>query len=755
MKISFIPSTKKGLWLGFIPAFIALLFLSLFYARNIGNLLYEEATNNIVEITEQAAGRLSERTRSHIQAVSDFADYLAAFSAKSPNEALRVMREVWETTPHDAFIDISLVDLNGMAEGFKGDRFSVAEEENFQAALRGENSISQPFTNRKDGEAILTIYSPIFYKGELKAILRGVLREKDIARSFNTPFYKGQGFSYLIDHQGRFIIGMKRHKAHEGMKTLFDIINTNPHEISKSENIFQKLQKGEAGTADISPLGSTPIFLSYSPLRNGTDWFFLSVVPESLMFENAHTVVLYSTLLCALIVGVFLCGSLLFLVERGRHQKRIARLAYIDTLTGLWNKNYLDESSSQILQWAQTAPYASVLFDINKFKLINESFGYENGNLILQVVASVLQKQIRKQEFAIRVNSDLFMLLLIYTTKTELEKRIYGIFAEINACLDERKISSGRVWFTGGVYLVEDTTIASAKLYDYADIARKSIKTHAESSLAFFHEALLERMQQEKQIEDAMNGALVDGSFLVYMQAKVDIATNRIRGAEALVRWQNPQYGLLAPGAFIPLFEKNGFVVELDFYIFEKVCQWKQNRRLLGKPDYPISVNLSRAHLQKRNFVEKLIAISDQYGIVRNTLEIEITESAFFEDNLLLIQVMNALKDAGFRLSMDDFGTGYSSLNLLKNLPIDVLKIDREFLNESEVSEKSKIVISSIINMADRLNVEVICEGVETREQADFLLSIGCSYAQGYFFAKPLPLPEFETLLTEGMSQSK
>lgn len=732
-----------------------LLFLSWFYARNIGNLLYEEATSNIVEITEQAAGRIGERTRNPIQAVSDLGDYLAAFYVKSPGDALRVMRDVWETTPHGAFIDISLVDLNGLAEGYRGNQFSVAEEENFHIALRGENTISRPFVNRKDGEEILAIYSPIFYKGEMKAILRGVLRAKDIARPFNTPFYKGQGFSYLIDNQGRFIIGMKHHGAHQGMETLFEIINTNPQETPKSEDILHKLQKGEAGTADINPVGSAPMFLSYSPLRNGTDWFFLSVVPEALMFENAHTVVLYSTLLCALIVGVFLCGSLLFLVERGRYQKRIARLAYVDTLTGLWNKNYLDEYSSQVLQWAKTTPYASVLFDINKFKLINESFGYENGNLILQVVASILQKQIRKQELAIRVNSDLFMLLLIYTTKAELEKRIYNLFAEINACLDEKKISSGRVLFTGGVYLLEDADLPSAKLYDYADIARKSIKSQAESSLAFFHDALLERMQQEKQIEDAMEGALANESFLVYMQAKVDIATNRIRGAEALVRWQNAQYGLLAPGVFIPLFEKNGFIVELDFYVFEKVCRWKQNRRLEGKPDYPISVNLSRAHLQQKHFVEKLIAISDRYGIARNTLELEITETAFFEDNLLLIQAMRALKDAGFRLSMDDFGTGYSSLNLLKNLPIDVLKIDKEFLNESEVSEKSKVVISSIINMADRLDVEVICEGVETRKQADFLLSIGCSYAQGYFFAKPLPLPEFEVLLAKDNTQKE
>ncbi len=281
---------------------------------------------------------------------------------------------------------------------------------------------------------------------------------------------------------------------------------------------------------------------------------------------------------------------------------------------------------------------------------------------------------------------------------------------------------------------------------DRANTARKTIKGGHKNSFAFYDKEMHKKILKEKEIENSMVDALNNGEFIVYFQPKYSLSDYQIIGAEALVRWDNPQKGLIPPIEFIPVFERNGFIVNIDFYVFEEVCKKIREWMDEGQKVVPISVNLSRMHFVNSNFIEEFKLIVDKYKIPTRLIELELTETAVLDNIEGLLDTMNNLKEKGFVISMDDFGTGYSSLNLLKELPVDILKLDRAFFTEKDESNNEKIVISNVIKMAKELKMKVISEGVETISQVEFLKQIGCDMVQGYLFSKPMPVKEFEKI---------
>ncbi|MDX5679651.1 EAL domain-containing protein, partial [Clostridioides difficile] len=283
-------------------------------------------------------------------------------------------------------------------------------------------------------------------------------------------------------------------------------------------------------------------------------------------------------------------------------------------------------------------------------------------------------------------------------------------------------------------------------IMDRANTARKTIKGGHKNSFAFYDKEMHKKILKEKEIENSMVDALNNGEFIVYFQPKYSLSDYQIIGAEALVRWDNPQKGLIPPIEFIPVFERNGFIVNIDFYVFEEVCKKIREWMDEGQKVVPISVNLSRMHFVNSNFIEEFKLIVDKYKIPTRLIELELTETAVLDNIEGLLDTMNNLKEKGFVISMDDFGTGYSSLNLLKELPVDILKLDRAFFTEKDESNNEKIVISNVIKMAKELKMKVISEGVETISQVEFLKQIGCDMVQGYLFSKPMPVKEFEKI---------
>lgn len=425
----------------------------------------------------------------------------------------------------------------------------------------------------------------------------------------------------------------------------------------------------------------------------------------------------------------------------------IEKLAFEDPLVNCRNLNKFMLDAEAILSRNLDTKYAVIQFDVNKFKMINEMFGYEEGNRVLKHISNVVSNNLNESELYARADNDNFVILMIYDESDELVSRMDTIITEAANVKDSNE--RYKLSFSVGIYKINDYNQGVKLMVNKAGMAQKTIKEKQDATdrIIFYDTNLRLTMIAEKVIENQMHVALENNEFVVYLQPKYNIVTNQIIGAEALVRWITSDGNLISPGQFIPLFEKNGFVVNVDFYVLETVCQlireWLDN----GLTPVRISVNQSRLHLSNPNYVSNVYKMIEKYGVPTEYIEFEITESAFMNDISSMMRVMTAFHSLGFHLSIDDFGSGFSSLNVLKELPFDVLKIDREFLNETSDSQRSKTVVIYVVSMAKKLEIDVICEGVETQAQADFLKEIGCYAIQGYFFSKPLPIKEFETLL--------
>ena len=433
---------------------------------------------------------------------------------------------------------------------------------------------------------------------------------------------------------------------------------------------------------------------------------------------------------------------LIFFVKMRRQQD-------IDPVTGGKNKSRFFRDCAKIVKKTPPEKLTMAVIDIDKFKYINDRLGYDEGDRMLERIHKTLSDCLGKEEPFARFSEDNFALLIKNAPDSEITNRLREIFAEF-----ERRNSffiKYPVNFSAGVCRLGQCrgkfdSVDFTMAVDHCKLAKKSIKNKHNSDVAFYDGKIREISLREKDFENAMRPALDNHEFECYLQPKYGTHSHKIVGAEALIRWNSKEFGFVCPADFIPLAEKNGFVVELDFFILEEVCKLLRRWIDLGKTPIVVSVNQSRLHINDDDYIWRLREIVDKYEIPYEYIELELTESVFTEDADRMISIMKKLHDIGFKLSIDDFGSGYSSLNLLKDIPADVLKIDREFFNGTVNSKKGRAVISSVVDMAKNLEMNVISEGVETQDQIDFLKEIDCNMVQGFYFSKPMKLKDFDEL---------
>ncbi len=424
----------------------------------------------------------------------------------------------------------------------------------------------------------------------------------------------------------------------------------------------------------------------------------------------------------------------------------IDRLISKDSLTGLLTLPKFEAEAMKLIASGKNLNYVIVYSDFDKFKYINDEWGYSAGNDILKFYAENVLGFLTPGELFCRISGDIFVNLFIYRNKAELMERIKVIYNTINQAYKTHYPKVNPIIISGLYFMTEEDRVLSIAM-DKANTARKRLKGFHKSTLSIYDDNLHKAITKEKMIENQMHDALKNQEFIVYMQPKIDLRSLNIVGAEALVRWKNQSGELMNPSEFIPIFEKNGFILELDFYVYEKAFYMLRSWLDMGKRDLIISVNVSRLHIDDELFIPKLEALLEKYRIPARLIEIEITESIFMKGLDRLKRFINRLRKRGFLISIDDFGSGFSSLNLLKTLPIDILKLDKDFFMYNVMDEKDKIVITNIINLAKGLGLKVISEGVETMDQARFLKENHCDMVQGYFFYKPMPMEELEKLI--------
>lgn len=460
---------------------------------------------------------------------------------------------------------------------------------------------------------------------------------------------------------------------------------------------------------------------------------------EYLLYRNPGY--LLTALISIFMLTVFV--MVLIIMTKNHHHAEIKKIAYLDSVTGGWNFNKFKVDAQSLLKNAKGREYAIVYLDIHKFSYINDTFGYSTGDIILSEVSKELDRTVKDTECCARISADNFISLLEYKGDDAMIQRGLAFQKSCDARL-ARINSRFRIQFTSAIYKINRGETDVPSLVGKADIAHKTIGDIHKGSIVFFDDRIQNEFIRKKKLESAMWSSLKQGDFLVYLQPKFDLETMKIVGTEALARWQHPTEGLILPDGFIPLFESNGFILELDFYIYEEVCHLLRKWMDAGETVTPVSVNVSKAHLANKQFGYQLQALIEKYRIAPELLELELTESLLLNDAEEAASMISGLKELGFPILIDDFGSGYSSLNQLKNLTVDVLKLDKGFFRKDGMAEKDKIIVDGIIRIANDLNLKVLSEGVETQEHVDFLIHSGCHLAQGYFFAKPMPVPDFE-----------
>lgn len=349
-----------------------------------------------------------------------------------------------------------------------------------------------------------------------------------------------------------------------------------------------------------------------------------------------------------------------------------------------------------------------------------------------------------------RVSADNFVILRYYNEKNDIMVRQQQVDIKITEFMHDM-YGGQAVSVQCGICYLEDLAedLQIEGILDRANYARKTVKTGLNRKYAVYDESIRKQLRYEKSIENRMLKSLENEEFLVYFQPKVDLQTGLATQAEALVRWQTDEGLIIPPDKFIPIFEKKYLISSLDQYVFKKVCAFIRRRLDAGLPVNTISVNVSRLQFYNSDFVKTYEDIKNKFRIPDHLLEIEITESIAFDNVTFLEKTVSELKSKGFLISIDDFGTGFSSLSLLKNIPIDVLKIDQSFFRESIHKEKDNIVIKGIIDLVNKLSIRTVAEGIETAEQVAFLKSVNCNMIQGYFFYRPLPEDKFEAILNK------
>lgn len=418
---------------------------------------------------------------------------------------------------------------------------------------------------------------------------------------------------------------------------------------------------------------------------------------------------------------------------------RLRNLANHDSITPLLNQQAFYRVAGERMERGDGS-FAVVMMDIDKFKVVNDTVGIDGGNRKLRQIAAVLQARLREGEVAGRMYADVFCLLLCGRSDGEIMDLIDDVTNTLGALEDD----GARMVPAFGVCRVGDRHTAIATYCEMAGFAHKAVKNGSPCRWAFYDEDMRLQVLRERQMESEMEYALRDGQFEVYLQPKYDLAQDRIVGSEALVRWCHPTRGMVSPAEFIPLFERDGLILKLDEYVWEQVCKMQRRWLDMGCEVMPISVNVSRLHLFSPGFKEIVLGLLDRYRLPRRLIELELTESLFMENMGKVSPVLQELRSSGFTLDLDDFGSGYSSLNMLETVPLDVLKIDCAFFQPDRVTPRSRAVVKSIIALAGALNMQVVAEGVETKENVDFLRQAGCTIIQGYYFSKPMPWREYE-----------
>ena len=717
-----------------------------------------DSKETLMDQLDRSAKLSSSYLRNRLRIVRILAQEASTELSDTPTERelLDLSRKLQLINTAGIFADVGFIDSRYDYYTCKGEKNPLEELPGIERAFKGETGISLPFHDADSNERRIIFFSPVVVDGSVRAVIAGSQPTNILEEQFTQDFMKGMGRCYFIDFQGNIIL-YSRSSPYRDKKALFDILAayTEVPETGYEELRRQALDFRDSNdriTSVANKKGGS-LILGYKSFPDYPDWKILCIIDQDSILRSSFTLLGKIFIFSAfLLTGVLILLAIIFL-QRSKSRSRLYQVAFIDEVTDGWNYTYFKKNASSLIDADDR--YFIFRLDIAHFKYINRSLGNDTGNLVLKAVYDCIRSHEGSNPclLASRVINDEFIALCRDDDPANPDPA-KQLIAELNRLPKARGFSCNLQYYIGASRVPPGETDLE-RTTDFAYVAQKNYEKAAVKKQYLFDTAMFRASHMEDIIESHMEEALLAGEFRVFLQPKVDIATGRTVNAEALIRWDSPRFGFMSPDEFVPLFERNGFIQRLDFYVLDTVCSWMKERIKQRLPYVPISVNQSRLHCYNNEYITQVLDITTRHSVPFRDIEFEITESVVLENIETLARYFAALRSLGFKISIDDFGSGNTALSFLKSLDVDIVKIDKSLIDDAESSHKRRTMMKHIIAMSHELGMEVVCEGVETRSQLDIVRSMGCDIVQGYYYSKALSKDDFFTIINDEFAESQ
>lgn len=719
-------------FISLLICFILLISCGVAYCGCILNILRNYKDESYNRLLSSYSKIIEENIKNQCFAIKNYSNQISNYTFNTSDTYL-IRGYLENMVQYHNYEDMYLINIDGKGFDYKNNNVNFSNQDFFKNANIQEQSIvtqnNEMFYITPVLKSNGTLNFFIVAKSDLNLNFENVLSDSWIDLGY-----------YILDGQDNIITSSNDDFSNIDFlenDILFDINSYNTYDLSIKD--FFKSIKSVWTAYDNS------INIWYKVKLNINDWSIL-VGRRNFQDSNILNILSLSMKLLGVLIVTQSLIILVFIIMGTLNKRKLKKILFLDTITGgnNWLKFKID--ASEELQKGRNL-YALVSFDVYKFRIYCDINGHQVGDDALAEIDTLMKKFIKKKEFYAHKNLDTFDMFLLYKDKNSMTERLLKFSQELQ---QSPKLKNMR--FAFGVYVVDNKNYSISRMSMMANMSKDNDKLqdyNLKETISFFTKTMHEKIIKESDIFNNFDRAIENHEFLLYIQPKYDLMTEKLSAGEALVRWQDSNGNLINPSEFIPVFEKNGCIRRFDKYMLEAICQKQREWIDLGYDVVPISVNLSRACFSDKSLVKEILRMVDSYKVPHDKIELEVTESAFFDNKELLIDTVKKLRSVGFSVSMDDFGAGYSSLNSLKELPVDIVKLDGGFFKNSynDNLEKGKIIIHNIIKLAYDLNLKIVAEGVEYQEQIDFLRSLGYNLLiQGYYFSKPIPNKDFEKL---------
>lgn len=717
------------------------------YYSQLQETIREESSGYLQEISARIGENIDQIIADNYAFLNTFVSGLVAAGADTFSEVRALVdeqRSDWE------FEDVIFIDADGKAYGSDGKPVKLDNDVRFIEAVVGKRPVMSN-AQMIDNEERIALSIPLdafSIDGIEMVAAAAVFDPATFDETLSMTAFDGQAFSCIVETGGTVVV---RPSSQIGLEMGYNVFSTIERAgldaDSSMDAVKSDIAENLSGQIGFSQNG-VRYYVVYTPI-SPENWYLLTFVPASTVNAKSDMMLQATWVICGGITTVFGALAAVLLFTSSRNRRRLEQIAYVDDVTGGNTITKFYELAQETLSAHGHQRYALVYTNLEKFKVLNEQFGRSAGNDLLKAFYGIIERGLREGEHIGRQSADNFCFLIAYEGEDALPARL----SEWYGYAEEHMRRSNPAWTLPiaefGIYVIENDEIPFPQMIDRAKLALKESPKAIGSKVryAVYDDEVRRLLFREKQLEDMMEHAMDTGEFRVYLQPKYRLSDGRIGGAEALTRWVSASEGMIFPDEFIPLFEKNGFIVQLDLWIFEEICRLLRTWIDKGIEPMRISVNCSRVHLHDPRFLDEYCGIARRFSIPDGLIEIELTESIVMEDSQFLIKVIENIHACGFECSIDDFGSGYSSLNMIQSIPADTLKLDKIFFRDrTRDPARTKSVVGSIVGMAKALSMETVAEGVEHEDQVEMLRQVGCENIQGYVFARPMPIEDFERL---------